>query len=78
MFLLRKLQEFSGLKLTHVQEVYWRAVQRRMVMGQLENLARNGKIIDYIPYELAEVLMSGDKGEREKTLERHSNFLSRC
>lgn len=77
MFFLRKLQEFGGLKLTRVQEVYWRAVQRRMVMGQLENLARNGKIIDYIPYELAEVLMSGDKGEGER-VERHSKFLARC
>ena len=74
MFFLRKLQEFAGLKLTPVQEVYWRAVQRRMVMGQLENLAKNGKIINYIPYELAEVLMSGDKGEREKTLDSQCNF----
>ena len=43
-------------------------------MVQLENQAKNGKSIDYIPYELAEVLMSGDKGEREKMLDSQNNF----
>lgn len=68
--LFRKLQEVAGLRLTFVQEIYWRAVQRRMVMGQLEKFMEN--VIEShkyrenykynIPYKLAVSLMSGDEG----------------
>ena len=56
------MQEFAGFRLTSVQEVYWDAVQRRMVMGQLEYLVEKKKVKDHIPYELAVALMSGDEG----------------
>lgn len=62
LFVCSKLLEFTGFKLTFVQEVYWNAVQRRMVMGQLEYLVEKKEIKDRIPRELAVALMSGDEG----------------
>ena len=55
------------LSLTSVQGVYWRAVQRRMVLSQLED------VIDYnlnsihrrnikVPFELAAALVKSDPG----------------
>ena len=53
-----------GLELTPVQGVYWRAVQRRMVLGQLEDLINeNNGLFKTIPYDLAVALVRHDPGE---------------
>ena len=57
-----------GLELTKVQHVYWRAVQRRMLLGQLEDLI-NGNIETItaeqinLPYEIAVALVQHDPGK---------------
>ena len=72
----RKVGETVGLQLTQVQEVYWRAAQRRMVMTQLEdmvnethyrasgsvdNLLANEEIKE-LPFDLYKAMTSGDPG----------------
>ena len=64
----RKVKETTGLQLTKVQEVYWRAVQRRMILSQLESLINdNLELIKQreikVPYELAMSLMKCDPGK---------------
>ena len=54
--------ETTGLKLTRVQEIYWRSVQRRMVLGELEGLIKKNRRIEEIPYELVESLVKNDPG----------------
>ncbi len=63
----RKCKETLGLELTKVQSVYWRAVQRRMILSQMEDIIDNNlKIIRtkniHIPYELAAALIKCDPG----------------
>ena len=64
----RKVKETTGLQLTKVQEVYWRAVQRRMILSQLESLINDHlELIKQreikVPYELAMSLMKCDPGK---------------
>ena len=63
----RKCKETAGLELTTVQRVYWRAVQRRMILAQLEDIIENNlKVIRakdiQVPYELAASLVRSDPG----------------
>ena len=76
----RKTLEVVGLRLTPVQHVYWKAVQRRMVLGQLKGLVETEEGIDGeanglppIPRKLLLALTESDKGrerERERKRER--------
>ena len=65
----RKTLEVVGLRLTPVQHVYWKAVQRRMVLGQLQELVESVDRSDGdmsglrpIPPELLRALTKSDKG----------------
>ena len=62
-----KCKETTGLQLTRVQSVYWRAVQRRMVLGQLEEVIDHNLNVIHerdirVPYELVASLVRCDPG----------------
>ena len=63
----RKVRETAGLELTEVQQIYWRAVQRRMILSRVEtliddNLERINEEGIKFPYELKVSLVKGEKG----------------